>query len=465
MMTNKNILFKYGIIGIFSLGLLLRITLFLKNPSLFYDETSLALNIINRTYSELFKGLDSLQVAPPFFLITTKFIYTIFSNQNDYLIDLSLRIIPFLSGVLVLPVFYRFISEISKDKKFIIAAIFVMTFNPLTINCCIQFKQYSLELLISILLLSMFYKILFKKQKLRYKYLIFISLAPWFSLSSFFIIASGFILLLLRHKTKSFLLLLTPFLISCILFYIFSLRNICAVNFSNMNKCWSGAYGFIDFHHPLRILIRLGDLFSYNKTLSIFLGGLLIFAITSFLFSKKDRIFKLFLLLPIILVFIASCLHLYPIAARLILFLFPIFVIFLSEQSFQYQKIFVPLFCLTTFILSIFYLPAPIVTSHRNAIKYLSDITSPSDTILIDLDFNTYKYYTIRNKPDGHIVQIPYVCSKASWQDSCKSFIKELPSGNYYLTIPAKISPKLVCNAKNTKTVFCKHSTIIYFEK
>ena len=105
--------YKLGIISIFVIGIILRLILFIKNPSFIYDESSLALNVIHHSYKDLFNGLDSLQVAPRLFLILSKFLYNALSPANDYFRDLTFRIIPFISGVCTLPLFYLFFKKIS----------------------------------------------------------------------------------------------------------------------------------------------------------------------------------------------------------------------------------------------------------------------------------------------------------------------------------------------------------------
>ena len=104
--------YKRGLILIFGLGILLRVVLFLVNPSLFADESALAINIYNKSFKELFGALDFLQASPVGFTIIVKSLITIFNPQSDYLRDLVLRIFPFISGMLSLPAFYYLVKLI-----------------------------------------------------------------------------------------------------------------------------------------------------------------------------------------------------------------------------------------------------------------------------------------------------------------------------------------------------------------
>ncbi len=50
-------------------GVIIAFIQYVSNKSLWLDEAMLALNIINRDYSELLLPLDSIQVAPILFLL------------------------------------------------------------------------------------------------------------------------------------------------------------------------------------------------------------------------------------------------------------------------------------------------------------------------------------------------------------------------------------------------------------
>ena len=110
----------YFIPIIILLGIILRLFAYFNGLSFWGDEAALALNVINTSYLELFKGLDYLQVAPPIFLVMSKFI------MLDSLRDSSLRLIPFVSGIISLPLFYKFISMFSKNKRVVYISTFLL---------------------------------------------------------------------------------------------------------------------------------------------------------------------------------------------------------------------------------------------------------------------------------------------------------------------------------------------------
>ena len=95
--SNKNkisgLAFEYRIINvIIFIGLLLPTVQFIFNRSLWADEASLALNILNASYLELLIPLESGQVAPIIFLFLEKF-FSILIPNSDY----GLKIVPLLS--------------------------------------------------------------------------------------------------------------------------------------------------------------------------------------------------------------------------------------------------------------------------------------------------------------------------------------------------------------------------------
>lgn len=188
---NKEFLLKFGIIFVFIAGILLRLFVYFKNLSFGHDDACLALNVMLNSYYELFKGLDYMQVAPPMFLVCSKFFYQIFKPDSDSARDLIFRLIPLVSGIAAIPLFYYFVNLITKNKLVIWISFFIFTFNTFTIMYCAQFKQYSLELLVSLILFVVFYKIIFCNDY-KWYYSFIIAVSVWFSLSSLFVIGSYF---------------------------------------------------------------------------------------------------------------------------------------------------------------------------------------------------------------------------------------------------------------------------------
>ena len=454
--------YKLALISIFAAGILLRIFVYCRNISFWGDEASIALNLMNKSYLELFKGLDYLQVAPPGFLILSKFILNIFNPKIDYIRDLLLRFFPFVFSCLSLLVFYKFSKNFIKDKKTLLFASTLFAFNPCAILYAAQLKQYSLELLVSVVLMSLFYRIIITN-KIRIADFVLIPLSMWFSLSSLIISASGFIILLFK-KSFNFIKLLPAYLLSFVVFYFFSLKSIKQVNYAGMYHWWSTGYGFFDLRHPMRLFIRFGELFSFDKTSAECFGIFFIFLILfSLIFSKKFNLLsKVFLSLPILITIILSGLSLYPIEARLILFLLPSFSIIIAlNDDWKLRDWLISFFCIASFSASIYYSinPYKFYTSSREVVRWLKNHYDGKSEIILDNSWHRYGYYL---QDYNNIRLLNSSCSP--YGDLCKSELESLNPGTYYMLVQGNPIDKLPKNIE-IKDSYSLYSTILYFKK
>ena len=436
----------YFILIIIFLGIILRLFAYFNGLSFWGDEAALALNVINKSYLELFKGLDYLQVAPPIFLVMSKFI------MLDLLRDFSLRLVPLISGILSVPLFYKFILMFSNNKKVVYISTFLFSFNMTAILYCAQFKQYSVELLVALLLWIIFYKIIFRKE-FKWYYPIIIAFSPWISLSSLFIIGSYFFVTLAKNS-KTILKIYIPFLISLVIFYLISLKFIMNTNYDGMYNWWQNGYGFIDIRHPLRVIIRLGEFFSFDKTFATLSGSIILISLIKF--DKK----KVFLYLPIILTFIASVFKLYPIQARLLLFLLPCFVGLIAEYDWKFARAYLVLVCLMSFITAVYYTIYPyntyISTSSREIVKLVEAKIKSDEKILLDSSYYSYYYYI---KDNNNVMLLNENCA-----ENCNAAIECLPSGRYYLITKENPNEKLDKKIK-ILSKYNLYSNALYIEK
>jgi len=362
------------IIAIF--GIVIRLIHLIQNNAFYGDEIALYNNVKDKNYFELLQNLNFTQTSPVFFLFFSKIIFELTNLMPQYSIDLFLRLLPFVCGVLSIFVFYKFINLIFADKIDKICSFILFNFNTQCIAYCAIFKQYSLELLVSLILLIISYNIVFK-DVCKLKYIVFISISLWLSFSSIFIVFPLFIFLFIKNK-KVFFNTMLPYIINFILLFSVSLKHILSKSFFEMKTCWHSLdFGFFSLIHPQRILIRLGEFFVFGasspyKIVTSIIGFLIIVAIVSFIFSKSiSSKNKFFILSPIVLVFCASALEIYPIVARLILFIYPLFVVIMVSYSLKYKKIYISIMLLTAILSTIYYIPAFKVTeNNRNYIEY-----------------------------------------------------------------------------------------------
>ena len=203
------------------LGLYLRFKGYWMNQSFWHDECGIAWNIKFKSYSQLFGVLDFLQVAPPFFLIITKFFVNIFGYSERVF-----RFIPFLAGCLSIVGFYFLSCKALKQKMSILLAVFLFSINQMLINYSFEFKPYEVDVFFTIICLLFFVNLDIEKlnRKKTFLYGFLLSIVPWFSFISVFAIVGGFLDLFFNRKKNDIdkkLILALPLLISGLLFLKF----------------------------------------------------------------------------------------------------------------------------------------------------------------------------------------------------------------------------------------------------
>ena len=463
-MKDKN--YKIITFIILFFGIFLRTVLLFHNKSLYCDEIMLIENVVQGSFLDMFKPLVNTQTAPPFFLITTKFILQIFNSDNWYIRDFVPKIIPFIAGVACLPAFLKLTRTITDNKFIILSSLFLFTFNPLTINYCIIYKQYSLELLIAIILLYIFYNLLFKN-KYKHWYLALIFFAPWLSFSSFFITFPLIILLFFKDK-KQFLSFFSVFLISSCLFYILFLHDVLTSSYGDFDQVYQ-ELGYLTFSHPLRLPIRLGQLFASGKLLSLAWGLVTIFLLINYLFTNNPKTKKLYYYAPIMCVLIASYMHYWALVGRLFLSFLPIFILLIVQNEYKYKYWLIKIFCICSFIFSIHYTINPIVihpmtaaTSGRDMNAFMHKQAITNEKFVTDALEQTFAYYfkDIKNTKD---LVISKNCIEYALE--CKEKLSNLPNGRYYFIAINKINNKTILPSNTKLLQDFQYSSIYYIEK
>ena len=119
--------FYYFFVGLILLGgFFLRLKLLMDNSSFWFDESALGFNILNLGFKDLFGILHLQQIAPPFFLVTSKVFVNIFGAS-----DLVLRLFPFIIGNLAMILFFLILKQNFNHKLKILFGLFLFCFNIL----------------------------------------------------------------------------------------------------------------------------------------------------------------------------------------------------------------------------------------------------------------------------------------------------------------------------------------------
>lgn len=460
---------KTGLFILFLFAILARTYIYLKNQSLWLDEAMLAINFLTLPYKGLIKGLEYMQASPAGFNLINKFLLECFKTDNIYLRDLELRFIPYLSSIFSLPIFLILLKQIFKEEKKVLFGFSLLAINPLAILYAGQCKQYSTEMLITILLLIVFNTI---QNEVKWYYFFIIPLSIWFSYSAFFIIFAGFIALLILKKYKDFCFLLIPFLFSFVIYYLISLKSVFITNYIGMDDFWSRSFAFMDFNHPTRLFVRFGELFIRIKPLAIISGVVAFYSLIRFAINRNNSIvLKILVVVPILMTIAASFIHEYPIYARLILFLLPLFIISISDLqgklSLALKAIIIAISC---FALTNYTIHAKEMSYSyaRDIVPYVVRNIKSGDTIITDTK-PEYDLYFRDVKLKNTVIEYKAQCIKKNI-DICRDYVDSLPSGSYYYLSGSYYVKDFIDNTKyEIKDLNIKHNKkmtkAIYFKK
>ncbi len=381
-------------------GIILRTRQYITNRSLWFDELLIALNIVNRSFLQLTQPLDYGQGAPIGFLLLQKFMTQLLGNT-----EYSLRLLPFLAGIMALFLMY-YVGKIYIGLPGMLFALGFFAVSSRPIYYASEVKQYSIDAFVSLLLLFVAHKCLEPDSKIKHFSLLCITgvLALCISHPSLFVITAislvlGIALLLKRDKTKMLWLVgvWLVWSISFSLLYFFFLRRLSA--HSGLINYWQDTFmpmppwlnlaWFIDAFSRM-----LGDFGFVN----ILIGGIFFVLGCLSLFYRRWQL-ALFLILPFLITLVSSGFEKYPFRGRLLLFLAPFIFMLVAEGverlrlilvkvnpwlAFGVWFILVTFFIYKSFYTSVenFYTP-PLREHSRPVMAHLSQNKQDTDTIYI----------------------------------------------------------------------------------
>ncbi len=399
---------KTLIYSLIVLGIILRVVQYLYNRSIWLDESFIALNVMNRSFLELLKPLDFGQAAPLGFVLIEKIMTSIFGN-GEY----ALRLFPLISGIISIFLFYGIIKR-WLDEKVVPIALILFVISERLIYFSSEVKQYSSDVIVSLLLLFVFI-IYLEKEDVKFSDFVIPgligSLAIWFSFSSFFILTGfGITIFLIYIKKREYYKLRPLFLIfflwgiSFILNFLFSLNEISMgqalleyfqydfmplsiKSFQDIFWFLKAFYKFFSFTlgfpalrsiigwHSFTNGIGISEFSMYSLSTRVTLvviallvlnAGLIFFLGTySFFLKSKEKFF--ILISPFFVSLFVSGFRLYPFVGRTNIFLVPIAFIFIAEGVFFLRKAIKPKIVSLVIIALLF--SYPILSSGYHIIK------------------------------------------------------------------------------------------------
>ena len=438
----KEYLYFFALFVIFFLAIFLRCNAFLSLRPLWHDECSLALSIIYKNTFDYFTSLLHSQSAPPLFMIISKFMTNIFGVS-----EFSLRLFPFICGILSVFTFYVFTKMFIKNKFVILFSNLLFALNFYVIYYSQEFKQYSTDVFFCLFLFILVNKINLKD--LTYikaiLYSVLFSIFPFISIPTFFIITSYFIYELLKNKNymQALLFFFIPFIafICYMIFVLFPQKEILSSFI-----IWNNGYIDFNFKHLMIFLKNNFSYFFYPNKLILF-KIILLFLGIYYLFkniNKKEYFLLTFLLLLIIF---SSILHIYPVYQRLALYLIPfstITMLLFIDIKFQNKNLFLKLISICLMILSFGYyftpnsiktllnLPSIQNNDSRKLMEVLKEKYNLADYVAInsssDSDFYFYAYLNEFNPKKILSIGIPKINDETNYINQ----LNKLPKGKYW---------------------------------
>lgn len=319
-------------------GILLRLRHYLSNRSLWVDEVNLALDVVSKSFLQLFQKLDYRLLAPFGFLMAEKLMVQIFGS-TEYV----LRAFPCMAGVISLFLFYK-VAQWFIGPKAVPIALGLFAISEKLIYYSAEVKQYSSDVAIALLLFVM--AIYIQSKRLTAQRIVFFGVAGviaiWFAFIATFVLVglavSQTILYVIKKEWIKIRQLTIIYLIWLLGFIAYSYIFISNVDVRSLIEAMRFRYHFAIITFPP---MSLGDI---GRNLTVFFEifrnptGFYLYGIAAFVFlvgcismfkEKKEKL--LVLVSPLLITLLAALLLKYPLYRRSILFLVPFLLLFIAE--------------------------------------------------------------------------------------------------------------------------------------
>lgn len=404
---------KYLVFLVILIGILFRFGEYASNRSLWFDEAVVANKLAETPLMMIVDGQSRSNLAYPFgFLLVEKVVMFVAGNNSEW----TLRFPPFLAGILSLFLFYYLSRKVLSDQASIFAT-FLFSINPMLIYYSSEVKPYSFDVLFSVLICWIFFKInevsVFFKQRILYFLLIFISV--WFSYGVVFILFGCGTMLTLYYLFKGMkkegLAIGSLLVVGGVSFsfnYFFIIRSF------TLNL---GLQNYWEFVYPPAMpfwgyFIWTRGIFYYF--FSILLNYPFLWALFFCFFGiiglyRKHKDFFVMFFGAFISVFFASLFYQYPFFGRLVLFLVPIFLIAIAAGLdailYSNKKINMVISICLVFLIAYFpmkvalkQLSEPFVQQEiKSVLKYVSEKRQQGQMIYVFRNAkNAFQYYAPR---------------------------------------------------------------------
>lgn len=423
---------RYALYLVLAIGIGFRLFHYFYNRSLFIDELYLNINLVKLNFWELAtQPLAYEQKAPIGYLWTVKACVLLFGKGEK-----ALRLFSLVCGISALFAFIP-VARFYLKAWGVVLAVGILSLSWATIYHSVEAKQYSAELLATVLGLLLYTKY---HNATRLQPLLLWGLAGglllWFSFSLIFVLAgigsTVSFKVIFERNWKRFFTYLIPFSIWLLSFSVLYLLFIGKYHQSGwLIDFFDKAYdafmplGLTSFdqvlwfikkpynvlYHPLGLLLHLDENIANSSVRFIlklgWLEGVFILFGMNMLF-RSNRLGFFILFLPILITFLSSGLKLYPIFDRFILFLAPPIILFLAFGLEKVAELFSLKYKATALLMLL--LAAPALANSAHHILYphvflkLSNSTEREGILYINENFRegdvVYVFWNMRHAYD-----------------------------------------------------------------
>jgi uncharacterized membrane protein len=225
-----------------AIGALLRLREYLANRALWLDEAALALNVLEKSLADLvLRPLDSIQAAPPGFLLLVKLAVSAFGSSEH-----ALRLVPLLFSLAALPLMaWVAVRALAPGAALVAVALFAVL-EPL-LRYAAEVKQYALDVTVGLGIVAATLPYLNGTARGRQAAMLALTgvIAVWLSHTAPFFLAAAGLALFLQHRKGR----IAPATLAGIAavwaasfagVYLVSLRDLAA--HEGFRQAWSGTF-------------------------------------------------------------------------------------------------------------------------------------------------------------------------------------------------------------------------------
>ncbi len=430
-------IFRVLLILIFALSVYLRLDAYLINNSFFTDEILLAMNVFEREGLGFLYPLSYFQSAPTGFMMLSKMV-----AQYIGITELCFRFIPFVSSILSLIFFYMLSGLVFKNKYCRLLALFVFGISYQLLFYTQAFKQYSSDVMLTVLFLYTAFKFHDKTKNycaaITVGFVSFVMLC--FSFPMFIVIPAFYTAWFITGKECRIRIMASlPPLLAGGGFFIWFYSKYIKTSAYLINYWHKGFELFTPEIYKINFQFLFYD-YAFPILLLILLSGGFYFLF------KRNKFYFWTLFLTIFYTLLAALFKFYPFERRLILFLLPVLILVsiypLDNLKKNFQSWVWALIAFIFFGYGIFNFSKDFVTGN---ISYLRQDVKPLLNEIIKKDkseklylyygsLTAYSYYSkIMDLPYDSVIAGTYPKEEKFSEEYLINDLKHLPGGVYYI--------------------------------